>query len=382
MAFRLLHVLPSLDIRSGGPLRLVIDLAERARSYGLDSEVLGTGAYHLPDCPLAKERIHWCPGRLGGTYSYTPALRQWLRAHLKRFDGALVHGAWTYSTIAAARECQRQRIPYGVIPHGMLDAWAVNGQGRWKAWKKHLYWRFRENRVYQAARCIYFTTRREQERSQPVFALPSRQAVLPVYGIEATVPKVSLPENLALRRPPGERWALYLGRVHPKKNIELLIRAWGDARPPEPWRLLIVGPGEARYVTALRRLAQELELEDQVRFLDLVTGIDKAYLFQQSEWFLLPSRQENFGVAVLEAIAHGCAVAISDQVYIGESFPADAEILGLAVDVWAEFLAKRMVDEEWRRARIETDRKYLLQSFEINRVASHWAAAIPATLAV
>lgn len=380
MAFRLLHVLPTLDIRSGGPLRLVIDLAERSRRFGLESEVVGTGNYHLPDCTLAPARIHWCPGALLGTYSYSPELRDWLRRNLGRFEGVLIHGAWSFAALASARECQRQRVPYAVFPHGMLEAWAVNGQGRWKSWKKHLYWRTWEHRIYEAARCVFFATRREQQRSQAVFPLPPHQLVLPVYGIESDMPPAPEPENSALARPRAERWVLSLGRVHPKKNIDLLIQAWSLARPADPWRLLIVGPAEPHYRSVLEQLVRRRRLEGQVRFVGLVSGTDKAYLFQQSEWFLLPSKQENFGVAVLEAIAHHCPVVLSDQVFVAESFPADAEILPLDITAWVEFFAERMTDASWRRTRIETDRKHLLERFGMDRVARDWAEIVPRCL--
>ncbi len=380
MSFRLLHVLPTLDIRSGGPLRLVLDLAERARGFGLDSEVVGTGDLYLPDCRLAPQRIHWRPRALLRNYSYSPGLRVWLCQHLRRFDGVLIHGAWTYSALVAARQCRRQRVPYAVFPHGMLEAWAVNGQGRWKSWKKHLYWKLWEQQIYEAARCVFFTTRREQESTQEVFPLAPSQLVLPVYGIEPATLPVPAPENPNLVRPQGESWVLSLGRVHPKKNVDFLIRAWALARPPESWRLLIVGPAEPGYRSALQQMVRRLGVEAQVRFVDFVAGADKAYLFQQSEWFLLPSKQENFGVAVLESIAHRCPVVISDQVFLAESFPADAEILPLEMNAWVEFFVRRMTDETWRQRRIETDRRHLLERFEMSRVAREWAEVIPRSL--
>lgn len=272
-------------------------------------------------------------------------------------------------------------MPYGVFPHGMLEQWAVSGQGAWKALKKHVYWRLWERRVYEHARCVFFTTRREQERTRPVFSLPARQTVLPIYGIEPEMPRVSRPRNPALEKPQSERWALFLGRVHPKKNVDLLIRAWGRARPREPWRLLIVGPAEPSYRSSLQRLVRALDLNAQVLLIDFVSGDDKAYLFQNSEWFLLPSKQENFGIAVLEAIGHNCPAVISDQVFLAESFPAGAEILPLEIEAWSEFFARRMMDEAWRRVRLESDRKHLLGQFEMSRVARAWAEAIPRALA-
>ncbi len=113
-----------------------------------------------------------------------------------------------------------------------------------------------------------------------------------------------------------------------------------------------------------------------MRFVGSVAGLDKAYLFGRASWFLLPSQQENFGISVLEAINAGCAVAISDQVYLADSFHKKSEILPLRLDAWIEFLRNRMPDEQYRHRLVQMDREYLVPQFSMDAVTNNWAATI------
>jgi glycosyltransferase involved in cell wall biosynthesis len=109
-----------------------------------------------------------------------------------------------------------------------------------------------------------------------------------------------------------------------------------------------------------------------IQFTGFVGGIDKRYLLARAEWFLLSSRQENFGVAVLEAIAEGCAVAISQQVYLAESFRPESEVLPLTVEAWTEFFRTRMRNREWRDRVWRSDHQHLLQTFHMDLVVDQW----------
>ena len=117
----------------------------------------------------------------------------------------------------------------------------------------------------------------------------------------------------------------------------MLIEAWHLANMPEPWRLVVAGAWDEAYQEELRSLVRRYQLTEQVVFAGFVFGEDKAYLLQRAAWFLLPSSQESFGVAVLEAIQHGCAAAISEGVYLSESFRPDSEVLPVKTETWAEF---------------------------------------------
>jgi glycosyltransferase involved in cell wall biosynthesis len=374
-----LHVLHSLDQSYGGPIRAVLDLSARAAALGLESEILGFGEPRVPDNPFPPERIHSLPIEFPGRYCYSSRLHSWLKDNLGRFDGVVLHGMWLYPNWAVAQECWETGVQYACFPHGMLEPWAVYHQGFWKAAKKQLYWHWREQAIFQNARCVYFTTNRERELSSGTFHLGGKQLILVPYGVDVRLNDRRITARKSLIQPFDRKLALFLGRVHPKKNVEFLMHAWADAKLSCEWRLLIAGPGESGYLNRLRRLADRLRLEQQVQFLGFVSGDDKRYLLQRADWFLLPSKQENFGVAVLEAINHGCPVAMSDQVYIAESFHEKSEILPLDVARWTEFFRERMVDEAWRREVLRMDREKLLPRFHMDTIAADWTSTLENT---
>ncbi len=166
--------------------------------------------------------------------------------------------------------------------------------------------------------------------------------------------------------------ALFLGRLHPKKNVEFLLDAWHAAGMKAPWRLLIAGSGDKDYEAHLRRLSNSFDGPNTIQFTGFVSGLNKRYLLQRADWFLLPSRQENFGIAVLEAVEQGCAVAISEQVYLAESFRADSEVLPLHPEAWSKFFSTRMQDLAWGRRVAEDDRIHLLKTFQMERIVQQW----------
>ncbi len=373
---RILHVLPSLDQRYGGPLRAVLDLSARSFALDLDSEVLGFGRLSIPDNPFPRDKIHELPQSFPHSYSFSSGLRNWIGQHLARFDGVILHGMWLYPNWAFLKACSQARLPYVCFPHGMLEPWALYGQGLCKAVKKTIYWMLRERTIFKHASAVFFTTERERKLAQETFALPPSSFIVVPYGVDSAAVQAAQPANPDLNIPADRKVALFLGRVHPKKNIDFLIEAWAKSRPDPWWLLIVAGPSELQYQRRLERLTKHYQIQDQVRFVGSVAGLDKSYLFGRASWFLLPSKQENFGISVLEAINAGCPVAISDQVYLSDDFHEKSEVLPLRLDAWIEFLRDRMPDERYRSALIRLDRECLVPKFSMDAVTRNWAATI------
>ena len=370
---RILHVLPSLQQSYGGPTRAVLDLSARAEAFGLHSEVIGFGDLDMPDNPLSPELIHSLPVQIPKRYCYSHGFRGWLRQNLGRFDGVVLHGMWVYPNWAVSTECNRQGVPYACFPHGMLEPWAVYRQTWWKALKKLSYWHLREQAVFEGARCVFFTTKRERRLAQETFHLGGLQLLLAPYGVDCNQETTSSPTRPELHQPSGRKVALFLGRLHPKKNIDFLIDAWAEARPKEPWHLVIAGSGDEAYVDRLRSAVSSAGLEQQVHFVGFVTGNDKRYLFQRASWFLLPSSQENFGISVLEAITNSCPVVISDQVFLADDLHEKSEVLPLKRAAWVKFMKERMPDELWAKQLVRLDQELVLPKLSIENVSREWA---------
>ncbi len=373
---RILHVLPSLDQRYGGPLRAVLDLSARSLPLDLDSEVLGFGRLSIPDNPFPLEKMHELPQGFPHRYNFAPGLREWMGRHLTRFDGVILHGMWLYPNWAFLKACRQARVPYVCFPHGMLEPWALYGQGPFKALKKKLYWILREREIFKYASAVFFTTERERKLAQESFPLPPSSFVVVPYGVECAAVQAAQPANPELIIPADLKVALFLGRVHPKKNVDFLIEAWAQASPGPQWLLIVAGPAEPAYQRSLDRLTRRRRVQDQVRFVGSVSGLDKSYLLGRAAWFLLPSQQENFGISVLEAINAGCPVAVSDQVYLADDFHEKSEVLPVRLEAWIAFLRDRMPNEPYRQTLARMDREYLVPKFSMDAVTRNWAATI------
>ena len=373
---RVLHVLPSLDQMYGGPLRAAIDLSSHSRCFGLESEIVGLGALNIGDNELPLTDFHKVPLSFPLSYRYSRALRPWLAKNLCRFNGVIIHGLWQYPSWAAYLACKESGVKYAYFPHGMLDPWAVNSQGLLKRLKKTLYWYAREEQVFENASCIFFATERERSASGTTFPTGREQRIVIPYGVATSSRRVTRPLRPELTVAPGDKIALFLGRVHPKKNVHFLLNAWLKANVPANWKLIVAGPVGPTYRAELGRIAEAHPRGKSISFIGPVTGEDKLYLLQNASWFLLPSKQENFGVAVLEAINHGCPVVISSEVYLAAELHSESEILDLNEDQWVAFFKTRMTNEKRRQHICELDKQLVLPKFAIAKIASSWTQTL------
>lgn len=373
---RVLHILPSLDQRSGGPLRSVLSLSFLGQSYGLESEVIGVGEFNVQDNPLQKSLIHSCGGGWPRSYSYSPRLRSWLERDVKRFEGVLIHGMWSYPSLAAAQECIRCGVPYACFAHGMLEPWAVSRQGWWKYLKKHVYWHLAEKKVFYNAEAALFATRRERDMAGLVFSIECLSAVLPPFGVDTTKEMLTNAPSDRILKATVDKYILFLGRIHPKKNLTFLFKAWAQAKVQEGWQLVVAGPSEHGYLAELKRLAKLLKIDKDVTFLEFVFGDDKKYLLQNAQWLVLPSKQENFGIVVLEALQCGCPVAISDQVFLADELQDCTVTLKLQMDDWIRFLGDKMGNEAYRFNCVKRGRELLFCDYNIEIVVKLWVSAL------
>jgi glycosyltransferase involved in cell wall biosynthesis len=323
---KLLNVISSVDPKGGGPIEGVRQLQSQMTKAGVTVHVVCCDA---PDSPwiantgLAKV-FALGPARFG--YNYCPNLLPWLRANASRYDAVIVNGLWQYHGFAVWRALAGSKTPYFVFTHGMLDPWFKHSYPL-KHLKKWLYWPWGEYRVLRDARRVIFTCEDEKLLARESFWLYKANEAVTSYGtssppVEAEVLKeVFLSACPALR---GKRLALFLSRIQAKKGCDLLVEAFAKAASKDAsLHLVMAGPDQEGWVTALQAQALRLGIADRITWPGMLQGDLKWGAYYAAEVFCLPSHQENFGIVVAEALACGKPVLISNKVNIWREIEAD-----------------------------------------------------------
>jgi glycosyltransferase involved in cell wall biosynthesis len=315
---KLLQVLPSVNPEDGGPIEAVRQMGRELQALGHIVEVLsldGPSESFIGGFPLP---VH-ATGPSLGLYGYNTRLVRWLSEHARQYDAVIVNGLWRYSTYGSWRALRRTKVPYYIYLHGMLDPWFKTTYP-FKHLKKWMYWPWADYRVVRDARAVLFTSEEERIRSRQSFRLyRAREYIVPL-GVSAPPASGSAQREQFLAVYPalrGRKLLLFLGRIHEKKGCDLLIRAFASIAKKDPTlHLVIAGPDSTGWITALKRLAGALGISDRVTWPGLLRDEMKWGAFYASAAFALPSHQENFGIAVVEAMACGLPVLISNKVNI------------------------------------------------------------------
>jgi glycosyltransferase involved in cell wall biosynthesis len=304
---RVLHLIPSYPPTSiTGPPAALHRLCQALRGMGVDARVATTDDSGLKRCAVATGRWTEHEGvpvfygrRWGWRGDIAPSLHRCIAREAPAADLLHVTAVYSWPLLSAARACRRSRTPYLLSPRGSLAPAAL----AWRAWKKTLFHGLAGKAALRGAAGFHATTQDEAGNIR---------AVVPGARV-GTVPNgVDLPEECELGRlRAGGRdlSVLFLGRLHPHKNPDLLLRAWaGIAQRFPQGRLILAGPDVAGLGRRIRALSAELGCSERVQFPGRVEGEAKAALLARARVLVLPSKSENFGNVVAEALAYGTPV--------------------------------------------------------------------------
>ena len=262
-----------------------------------------------------------------GSYGYAAGFAQWIEAHRADYEAVIVQGLWQYSSFGVWRALRGSETPYFVFPHGMLDPWFKRTYPL-KHLKKLAYWPWAEYRVLRDAAAVLFTSEEERRLARQSFKLYRCNEEVVNYGTAAPPLDLQAARAEFLDAHPhirGKRLFLFLGRLHEKKGCEMLIEAFASAArkstEADQLHLVMAGPShDEAYLTQLQQLAGECST---VTFTGMLSGTLKWGAFAAADAFVLPSHQENFGIAVVEAMACGTPVLVSKEVNIWREIIAD-----------------------------------------------------------
>jgi glycosyltransferase involved in cell wall biosynthesis len=377
---RILHVIDTLSPAAGGPPEAIRQLV-RAYEQELHGARIEVVCLDTPDQPFLSGiscPVHALGQSALGRFAFSPRLWRWLHVHAGRFDVVFMNGIWSFPGIAIRFAARRAGVPYGVFVHGALDPW-FNRAYPLKRLKKSIYWPM-QYRVLRDASAVFFTTTIERDLAQTSFR-PSRwNGIVIPYGITdfgQDTPELDRQAQLfhssipALR---GRRFLLFLARIHEKKGCDLLLEAYGQVAASCPdVDLVIAGPDQGGLQSKLQAQARRLRIEGRVHWPGMIRGDLKWGALRACESFVLPSHQENFGISVVEALAVGRPVLISNQVNIWPEIQADG--VGLVEDdtlPGTERLLRRWFDlgPAEKQAMADRARPCFLARYTMNRTAS------------
>lgn len=322
---RILRVIASMNPVSGGPCEGIRNSIPAMERQGIVTEV---ACLNDPDALYVRHapfRIY-AFGPAKGPYAYCSKFAGWLDSNIMNYDAIIVHGLWLYNSygtfrIWKSRKLKDQFVPrLFVMPHGMLDPYFQKSKKRrFKALRNWLFWNLIERKVLNGADGVLFTCQQELLLARETFSSYFPKAEFNVgYGIMMPPAVTNSFREEFLKVCPqvkGQSYWLYLSRIHPKKGLENLIEAYVKLKGENKNipHLVIAGPG---LESSFGKKIVQMAMGYPIHFPGMLTGPAKWGAFYCCDAFMLPSHQENFGIAVVEALACGKPVLISNKVNI------------------------------------------------------------------
>jgi poly(glycerol-phosphate) alpha-glucosyltransferase len=308
-------------------------------TYGAAPSHPGSGIFEYP--------------RVGpGALYYSPAMLAAAPALVRDADAVHGHGLYVGPNLIFGREARRQRKALVYHVHGMFEPYILNRS----RWKKRLVHRLFEDRNIRDVRFWRALTAIEADQiaatgaRQPIAVIPNG---LDVAGFTRPAdPTRPIRTPLIAQLGKRSRRLLFLGRIHPKKGLTLLLPAWAGLRPKVgDWELVIAGPDEGGHLEEIRALASSLGILDRVSFTGLVQGEDKVRLLHSADVFVLPSFSEGLPMSVLEALACEVPMVVTRESNVGDLIADGAGWeCGASVESLADALGKAVLASDSERA--------------------------------
>lgn len=326
MKLKVLHILSKIDPKAGGVAKAVDIAVGALNAVGCENEVAcfdDPKAIFLQQSPF---KIY-AQGPANNSYSYSSKFKHWALHNFQNYDHIIIHGLWQYSSFGTWRFWKKtnSNAKLWVMPHGMLDPYFQKAKSRrLKAIRNWIFWKLFENKVVNKSNGLLFTCEDEKQLAKTTFVpyKPAQKRVVGL-GIDA-VPSLTNSFKKAFHKHcplhENEPFFLFLGRIDPKKGVDLLVEAYKKIDDVNKPALVIAGPGlDSVYGKLIQDKAKS---DSKIHFPGMLQGDAKWGAFYGCEAFVLTSHQENFGIAVVEALACGKPVLISNQINIWREIAA------------------------------------------------------------
>ncbi len=320
---RVLALTHSVSRQAGGLFTAVMRLCQNVQALGVRTDVYGTR-----DSNSAGDSTAWAPIRPNTLdifgprlLGYAPQLSRTVQREANGNSVIHLHGLWKLTSETSRSVSERKHVPRIVSPHGMLHEWAL----QWHRSRKKIAMSLYEARSLRSASCIHALCEEEMAQirdlgfNNPVAIIPNGVDVPSRNGKGLGDP---LPP--ALR---GRRILLFLSRLHPKKGLVPLVKAWAQCVPKFPdWALIIVGPDEGGHRAEIENLVSDLRIGNTVRFPGPQHNERKHAWLTRANAFVLPSYSEGLPSAALEAMAYRLPVLLTPQCNLAEAVSSGAAV--------------------------------------------------------
>lgn len=313
---KILRIIGSLDPQNGGPVAAAVFQTKEMLRQGHQVAFVTSDS---SDQPFLSEvpGLVFPLGPAKGNYGYNPRLIQWLKIHAPEYDTVIVHGIWQFHSLAAWLASRQAHFEYFIYTHGMLDPWFKHAYPT-KHVKKSIYWWLAEFYVLKNAKGVLFTSEEERILARESFWPYKVNEIVVDYGVALPPNNKDQNKELFWQTFPNLRGAkplLFLGRLHPKKGCDLLIEALSLLKDEAPeLHLIMAGPDADNWEPQLHKLAEDYGVTDKITWTGMLSAELKWGAYSASDAFILPSHSENFGVALVEALASGLPALITNKV--------------------------------------------------------------------
>ena len=327
---KILHVIATLAPRDGGPSKACFEMARAVARRGHEVTIFATNMNGLDDVldvpvdePIERDgvTIRYFPIQFPRFLGNSRPMARALEETIPQMDAVHLHSLYMLHCKFTGCACRRAGVPYLMRPHGTLDPYLYKRH----RFRKMLLETWFQNRVTRGAARMHFTTEEEGILAAPyVFGVPG--VVVP-HGLDTDEYDNLPPRGRFRARHPeiGDRpIVLFFGRLNFKKGLDVLTRAFADVTRKRPDAHLVIAGPDRGMQEKTQGWIDEYGFGERAIFTGMVTGDDKLELLADSDLFVLPSYTENFGIAVVEAMACGLPVAISDKVNLWHEV-ADAD---------------------------------------------------------
>jgi glycosyltransferase involved in cell wall biosynthesis len=333
----------------------------------------GPGRLDVPlGVPVVNEGVtYWFFRRQTRFYAVSLPLTRWLARHAGDYDLVHIHALFSWAAVAAAACSAWRGVPYVIRPLGTLSRWSLAHQ---RPLLKRLSLWLVENRVLSGAMRIHYTS--ELERVEGAQIINRHATTVVPLGVDLTWVDRSPEAGWLRRRAPhlaGRTVLLFMSRLDPKKGLDLLLAAFARlAHREKRLALVVAGSGSSDFELSLHQKALSLGIQDDVLWAGFLEGEEKLSALAEADVFVLPSYSENFGIAVVEAMAHGLPVIISDQVGVSREVTAAGAgiVVSCEVEAIAGAIRHLVTHPEVRRGAGDCGRRLATQRFSVDTMTA------------